>query len=339
MLGLGRASQYAGWWSGQPPTVTFTTASALVYENKQTPSYSLLIGSTNASSPAKAWNINSLGNYDLTNYDLNTAFNNERYTIVLTVKLTWPTTGVPSGDNVTYTITNEVKDNGNINYLTSNILLQTGDVLDFGTLFGGGSLVLPGTYDQYMDQWLTIVYCGSETSASFTNWNQTAGTTGTYQRLAVFDTVTGVLLGKRDFRSTYSYPSIENWPDTTPANTTGTYGYFANGSGSGPGAVSGDWYDGRTSNYWVSFGTMFDPLTTTNTSWRTTRPTAVIDTGVAWLNLQMTAYEDAGTEHYVTVSGQDLYSESNDRVARTNGWLDADWTNMYSDTDITTDQG
>jgi hypothetical protein len=260
---------------------------------------------------------------------------------VLTVKLTWPTTGIPSGDDVRYTINNEVKDNGTVNGLNSNISRDDSlNVLNIGAFPGGGpGLNLPGDYDQYMNQWLTIVYCGSETTASFTNWNQQAGTTGTYQRIAAFDTVTGALIAKRDFQSTYSYPNIQNWPDTTPANTTGTYGYAANGSGDGPGAVSGDWYDGRTSNYWVSFGTMFDPLTTTNTSWRTTRPTAVIDTGVAWLNLQMTAYEDAGTEHYVTVSGQDLYSESNDRVARTNGWLDADWANMYSDTDITTDQG
>jgi hypothetical protein len=87
---------------------------------------------------------------------------------------------------------------------------------------------------------------------------------------------------------------------------------------------------------------MFDPLTTTNTSWRTTRPSSTIDTAVAWQNLQLTDYEQVSgspNTYYVTTQGQDRYSQADDRAAKNNGWDQTQWDNQYSDTDITTDQG
>jgi len=186
-----------------------------------------------------------------------------------------------------------------------------------------------------MNRWLTVVWSSSETASSYTSWSDPSGT-GAYCRTAVFDTEFGTLLSKSDFRTTWAYPALGSFPTTLPANISGSYGLFSGGFGSGS---NPDYYNTRFSNYWTAFGTMFDPLTTTNTSWRTTRPSATIDTGVAWQNLQLTNFELASGQYYVTTQGQDLYSETNDRAAKTGGWDSTAWTNNYSDTITTKDSG
>ena len=42
MLGLGRASEYAGWWNGGIKSINFTGSSAMVPLVEQSPEYSWL---------------------------------------------------------------------------------------------------------------------------------------------------------------------------------------------------------------------------------------------------------------------------------------------------------
>lgn len=334
MLGIGRASQYAGWWSSGSPKVTFTSSSNLAYTNSQTPSYSLLTGV--GGSPAGSWDIVTSGNYNLTGYTSLSEFNNARSTIVGTIYLDWPTSGIGSSDFVSYSFFNQLQDNGSVLYYNPQIqLINSNTQLQIGQAVPGAgqNLVLTGSYADYVGRWLTIVWSSSETSSSYTNW---AGTgSGSYScRTAVFDTEFGVLLGKKDYLYTFTTPTIANWPSTTPADNPGTYGYFAGGFGSGS---SPTYYNTRLSNFWTSFGTMFDPLTTTNTSWRTTRPSATIGTAVAWQNLQLTDYQTDTSLYYVTAQGMDLYTQATDKAAKSSGWTSTEWTNDYSSTITTKD--
>lgn len=343
MLGAARASEYAGWWSGGNPSVTFTTTSDLAYTNFQTPSFSLLSGV--GSSPAGSWNIIGTGNYDLTGYTTLTNYNVQRSTIIFTCYIPWPTSGIPSAAFVGYTLANELEDNSSVLYYNPILSLTNSNTnlqITQGVPGGNQTLTLSGGYAQYMNRWLTIVCSSSETQNSYTSWDLASGggSSGAYCRTAVFDTELGTLIDKRDFRNTWSYPALGSFPTTTPANTSsGAYGLDSNAFGSGPDS-GGTYYNVRFSNFWLSIGTMFDPLTTTNTTWRTTRPSGTIDTGVAWQNLQLTNYEfvSPGT-YYVTTQGQDLYSQANNRAAKTDGWSGTQWTNNYSDTLITKDSG
>ena len=334
MLGMGTASQYAGWWSSSgTASVDFETTSALSYTNFQTPSYSLLSGV--GGSPAQAWNIVTSGNYNLTGYTSLTDYNTQRATVVATLYLDWPTSGIPSGAFVGYTVFNELRDNGTSLYYNPVVsLTNTNTQVSISPAPGGSSnLVLDGSYTQYVGRWLTFVLCSSETSASYTNWNLDGGSSGAYNRTAVFDTELGTLLGKRDYRAAWN-PGLSSFPTTTPADFSGTYGLYSGGNGSGS---NPDYYNARFSNLWTSFGTMFDPLTTTNTSWRTTRPSAVIDTGVAWQNLQTTDSTIVSSNYYVTTQGMDLYTQASNLAAKTSGWTSTEWTNNFSDTIITKD--
>ena len=342
MLGAARASEYAGWWSGSNPSVTFTTTSDLAYTNFQTPSFSILTGV--GGSPAGGWDIVGTGNYNLTGYTALTNYNVQRSTQLFTCYIEWPTSGIPSSAFVGYTLANELEDNGSPLYYNPTLGLTNSNTqlkIGLGVPGGGQDLTLSGGYAQYMNRWLTFVWSSSETQSSYTNWSLASGggSSGAYCRTAVFDTELGTLIDKRDFRNTWSYPALGSFPTTTPANNSGSYGLASNGFGSGPDS-GGTYYNVRFSNWWLSIGTMFDPLTTTNTTWRTTRPSGTIDTGVAWQNLQLTNYEfvSPGT-YYVTTQGQDLYSQTNNRAAKDTGWGSSDWTTAYSDTLITKDTG
>lgn len=334
MLGAARASQYAGWWSSGPPSVTFTADGNLAYTNAQTPSYSLLSGV--GGSPANSFDIVSDGNYNLTGYTSLSNYNVQRSTLVFTVYLTWPTSGIGSSVNVSYTQYNELKDNGTILYYNPTVALTNSNTqlsITAAVPGGGTTITLPGGYAQYMNRWLTIVWSSSETQNSFTNWTSLS-TSGAYCRTAVFDTEFGTLLSKADYRSTWAYPALGSFPTTLPANNSGSYGLFSGGFGSGS---DPNYYNARFSNVWTAFGTMFDPLTTTNTSWRTTRPSSTIDTGVAWQNLQLTNFTTASGQYYINAQGQDLFSQTSGYAAKTGGWSSTEWTNNYSDTIITKD--
>lgn len=334
MLGTARASQYAGWWANRTPQVTFTASGALGYNNKQTPSYSLLVNNFDLN-----YSIMETGDFDLTGYSSLSGFNNKKLTQVYTFKLEWPAPPLPPGDFVSANFFNEVKQGGTIYYLNTSIGV---DNTGFYVQTPQGNTVRPILdYTIINTAWATLVISCSDTVTDFQNWSGTQTTGDVYVRTCLFDTVTGQLLGKVDERkNSVSLPNISAMANTVPANNSeASDGYFPGGFGSG---TNPDLYEFRLSNHWCSFGTMFDPISETDTSYRTTRPSAVIGQAKAWLNIQLTDYEFvAGSpdEYYVVVSGQDLFSQADDRVIKNNGYAGSQWTDAYSDTDITTDQG
>jgi len=99
-------------------------------------------------------------------------------------------------------------------------------------------------------------------------------------------------------------------------------------------------YDTRIAGSWVALGTMFDPLSETNTSWRTALPMETIGTAQSWINIQFSRYQDAGAvfpKFYGNASGQDLYSESSNQVIKYGTVDQAAFDVGYSDTIIIKD--
>jgi len=335
MLGLGRASQYAGWWNqGQAPgIVNFTASGALSYTNRQTPSYSLLVNNFGLS-----YGTLSSGNVDLTGYSSLTGFNNGKLTTVNTFRPEWPDPIGSTTDFVSVNIFNEVAQGGTSYFLNPSVSLYNNNTqiqLQVPGIFQETGL----SYSVINNRWVTLVSSISNSQSDYVDWTDT-GTSGTsYCRACLFDTVTGELLYRRDIRNTVDLPSVSSMPTSIPTNQSGNNYIFSGGNGSGSSETT--LYEFRLSNHWISVGTMFDPLGSTDTSWRTTRPSATIGTAVAWLNMQTAEFESVGSPavYYVPQTDMDLYTETNNRIMRNSGWTEGEWTEAYSDTIITTDQG
>jgi hypothetical protein len=337
MLGLGRASQYAGWWAGGNPSVTFSATSALGYSNRQTPSYSLL-----CNTQSLPYSTLSTGEIDLTGYSSLTGFNNGKLTTVNTFRPEWPDPIESTTDFVAANFFNELGQGGTAYFLNVTLGLYNNNTQVY--IQSPGAFTNTGlAVSVVRDRWITLVTSISNSQSDYVNWTgtQTSGTA--YIRQCLFDAVTGELIYRADIRNNTTLPTVSSMPDTIPTNQIGDDYLFSGGFGSG--LAETILYEFRWSNHWISVGTMFDPLGTAamaDTSWRTTKPSATIGTAKAWFNIQTTEFEyipGSPENHYVTASGMDLYSEPNDRVVKDGGYGGSQWGDAYSDTIITTDQG
>jgi hypothetical protein len=151
----------------------------------------------------------------------------------------------------------------------------------------------PGSYLSYNDRWLTLVASVSNDKANFAGWAGPAGTYNYYTRFLCVDTNTGQQISLRDDAYNtriFGLPTnFATWISNSGGNISTTrsdaYSYSI---GQGSGGYPTEYL--RIANYWVSWGTMFDPLTVTDTSWRTTRPSYQFGNATAWLNCQFGDY-------------------------------------------------
>jgi hypothetical protein len=341
MLGAARASEYAGWWNTELTDVAFSSTSTLGTSIYQSPTYSWLLNNTNRNTQGVTG-----GTIDLTGLTGFTGFNNLRS--VRVNHLYFPSSvwnGAAAG-TVVVVVQQDLVNNGVDTYQFQNqISLNTSGAIkqfliasQFGTFNQSLSVTLPGTHTQYTDKWLTVVSCSAETSSVYTAWNPVGGQGSANQacRLAVFDTATGVLIIKSDaWRTTTTtspvWPTLSTITNPLPMNT-GPNWYFQYQ------VYNQDGYGTRIAGSWLALGTMFDPLTTTNTSWRTAMPTETIGQAQSWFNVQFSRYQNtAGSNWYGNTSGQDLYSESSNRQIAWNGLDQAGFDIGYSNTIIIKD--
>jgi hypothetical protein len=345
MLGLARASQYAGWWNqGQAPgIVNFAAAGDLGYTNRQTPSYSWLSdqdGNGGTSSYNFGLYYGASGDIDTTNYTTNTDYNAKRWTQVLSFKIHLPA-GLASDEGIRNTP--KIRNDSSNNFGTQAWIRAANNSLQI--TFYDSTMILPGSdYTDYNDTWYWLVWSGAETSSAFSSWtaSQTSGTY--YNRLALFDE-SGTLIQKQDDR-------LESVPGTTDitdwlTNAAGTV--YTDNNDTNDNSYSVGWMTTQTNAsctqrngvYWYSWGTMFDPLTESDTSWRTTRPSATIGTAVAWQNIQFVDYENpTAGNYYITAQGADLWTQVDDLEGRLMETGNAAlFTDRYSTTDTPADKG
>lgn len=322
-----RAAQYAGWWNGGI-NISITNTPVVTDTVYRTPSYSIL-NYTSSDPSVSAITIPSSANIDLTGYSSLSGFNNLRYTGVITAYLDWPSSSIPSGDNVTANWANQMNISGTNYYYNpgfsltnSNTQLQIGSGVPGGGIF----VTLSGSYTAYIGQWLTLVSSMAETSSVFSGWSGgSSGGQTLAQRFCLYNTLTGALISRTDQWSTISTPSISSLPTTLPMGGSSNYlssNFFGSSTGSNQ-------YKFRVSTAWFAAGTCFDPVSATDTSWRTTRPSATIGGASAWYNLQTTNYANPG-DYYITASGMDRYSQASNYISQ--NFNSTRWTNMYSNT-------
>lgn len=316
MLGAALASQYAGWWSqgNASISVAVTASSTASYALEQSPSFSWLnIKTSGTSTPPGVFGtiaVPAAGNMAVGNVTSLSSYNNYRWTQFITFALDYPT-GIAQNDGFKY----DQKFQGNSGDFTTNFAwvrgYSGGNELELNWP-GVEAAIFPEDYANYNGRWMTAVGSVSNTASSFSNW--TGPTTGStyYARLAVFDTETGQLIVKTDSGQSgrpLGFPTdFATWI-TSAGNNISTTRTDAYSWSLGEGNPTANCKIAVT-NIWTSFGTMFDPLTESDTSWRTTRPSATIGNATAWFNGQFgnvantTGYANA----WATASGMDRFT-------------------------------
>ena len=328
MLGVALNAQRAGWGE-QPFLVNITTDSVVSQALYQTPSFSWL---NNEDYPPSVNNFNrwEYGTIDTAGYADLAGYNNNRWTFAITFRL-----HMPSGLTTNQGVKIDTKFTGSDGGFTSNWAWVHGYSatvrLQINAPFSGG-IEMPATgYDAYNDQWLTVVSTSSDTTASYTNWTGT-GTGAYYQRTAVYDTETAVLLGKTDEIDSQPRANISGYGNSVSSDQADADSVRLNGFSGGGEQI-------RQAGIWFSLGTMFDPLTETSDVWLTTRPGATIGNATAWLNSTATTYyENTGTNFYYMDEDTDIFTPdtADQRVEIANS--DAGFTTGYSTTIIPKDQ-
>jgi hypothetical protein len=293
MLGAGRASQLAGWWNqGGPATVTMSAQAALNYEVYQTPSFSWLNVPSTSTTPPGAGGAEArfaLGNINAANVSGLTNYNNFNLTYVFTFAIDYPS-GIDVNDGYKY----DQKFQGNGGDFTGNFAwvrgYSGGNQLQINIPSAQGIELPASTYEDYNGRWLTFVASTSNNKAAFSNWTGGTSTNDYYSRVLVVDTETGEQIALSDgalsASSRNGYPTdLATWITDASGNIStdrsDSYSWSL-------GFASGEFPDDhlRIAGIWASFGTMFDPLTETDTSWRTTRPNAQIGNASCWFNGQ-----------------------------------------------------
>jgi hypothetical protein len=316
MLGLGRASQYAGWWSGGPAQVTMNSVASVNYAVEQTPSFAWLNVPDSSTTPIVGapgrQALFAAGNINAANVSSQTGYNNYNWTQTCTFAISYPTTGLVANDGYKY----DQKFQGDGGDFTSNfawVVAATGNKLQINWP-GTPSINLPATnYYDYNDRWLTVVNSFSNDKANFANWTGGTGTGTYYCRMLVVDTETGDKIAQSDTaqsgRPTGMPADFATWISNASGNIStersDAYSYSIGGGSSG---YPEEYL--RIAGMWISFGTMFDPLTVTDTSWRTTRPSYQFGNATAWLNCQFADYGNTSgyAEVWSVSSGADRYT-------------------------------
>ena len=334
MLGIGRASEYAGWWNTGLKSVAFSSTSKLTPTIRRVNSYSFATRDTNSGqfgifgiSPAGSLNLASLTGY--------TGYNYKRSVNVVHFypnTSTWTGYGNGQYSTVRQQFTNSAGTSSN----NFDIQLQVSGT----SLIVNGynySYTLPAAVSTYYNKWMSVVVSTAETSSVFTSW--TGGTvTDMALRIAVYNTLTGALIGKQD-QAVNSSQMPGDW--ATQYGTTLTvaqsfaansYYYYCYGIGLDTDATTATTPIG---GLWFAWGTMFDPLSATDTSWRTAAPNSQIGQAIPFLQSQFTGYNTTGTPantaYNNSPAGISLYSQS----ANTDWYSNPGSTNlaqMYSNT-------
>lgn len=348
-LGAARASEYAGWWGTGPLIINITSESSVSQSVYQTPSYSVALyyngseyleprGIIDGASPSNSYcNISTISSA--------ATFNNARSVFFYTFKPTYTgTAGSYSGGSADF------KDNngdGGPRTAYTNITAGGNLTVSF-SLGGGGNTLNLGSYTTYNSKWMTVVMTTAETASAYTSWAPVETSGNTYCRFAVYDTETAELIAKRDYRSDVGMANVLNVSSNQVridygGAATRTYVQLDRGGDNLTNAntvFAGCWY---------SFGTMFDPVGSTDTSWLTTRPSATIGNAIGWFNGQFANSITHGSYTFVAESDMDLYTNTDllpdtsgaqlgsGTAGSSNGWLNADWANVQSTTNIPKD--
>ena len=312
MLGLARASQYAGWWGGggsiKPiySTAVNYSAGTIIRPNYSWNTARLTSGGLERLMPI-TWatsDTTTSPHIDLAGMTSAPGYSKLKGVVAATFKMEWT---LPFGDS-TYGVGSFGFDSAISGAATpyyNNFYLRVANAgstnnlqIDLASMTGSGSAgTLPQAWTYYNNRWLTAICSTSDSWLDFANW---AGPTDQDPNLAmwfrfqVYDTITQELLHTEDQASPAG--------DQQAASYVGIDKLYTSGNGSVPGGTSGPnskitinctAFDSltphRIGSLWCNHGSMFDPSATTDRSWLTVRPNDTIDGAQSWVNFYMKA--------------------------------------------------
>lgn len=341
MLGIARHSQSAGWGS-VPLRPELTSTSTIAHENYQSSTFSRtndlnVSPQINTSGAFDGSGPNPV-NIDLTNYSTLTGFNDRRWTMASTFYLDWDPAGAAPTDQIyAFFQENRFWQSGYTNSsefysLNCFVQVQNGDFYITSRIEAPGGTFrayqpLSGSWTDYSRRWLTVIYSGSDSVSSFTDFNdiegKTPGSDTVYTRSSIYDTETGELLQTldllvRDLATdpnggwNWDFPQFSAYGNTLPIYAQppiGTTDYLSFQS-----TVSARSF--KVANLWGSLGTMFDPVGELDNSIFTKFPKQQIGNAKAWYNFCMedtvTQIHNGTSTYFTKLHNQDLASQTND---------------------------
>lgn len=342
-LGAARTAQYSSFWNTGIKKISFSSTSAMTKFIERPTGYSYATRDVNGGtfrngflSPSATIDISGVTGYTGYNYLRST-----RFQTFYCDGTTWA--GFPAGSQAS-TIRFALV-NTDLDTMFSDLYVgQSGGQFSVGASFVSGSTQSNGinlpTASNYYNTWLTAVCSTAETSTVYTSW--TGGTAGggetVAMRLALYDTVTGVLISKTDSWEPTGETARINWATKFGSTLTVAQTGSANTAtleafGTGFNTDTGNPLT-RYGCIWQSYGTMFDPLQeTTNTSWLTNAPSRQIGQGQPLFQSQFTEYAPVSTVNYnKSPSGVSLYSQADRRDWDSTPSGNATTADMYSST-------
>ena len=271
MLGLGRASQYAGWWGGEPRFAS-TSSTAMTYRGQYLDAVSLTPNAWSMPPATRSFDNTSLvsgargtqaisfkyaaqSNFTWRTDDFRTQYQSINYDSPDTglLNLTdWTYFRETDGNNWTIRLARTVTGN----YLS---VFSSFGAYDFFTL--SGNL----TWDSRAGQYLTLVISYSSVQTDFVNWTGVTGGTNWYQRIVLQDASTGQLLSTTDVRYDPFQTPDTDWADYTwswdnansgSPTTANTFIPLLNGSS----GVNFAQTDMLAAAWWGCQGAVVDPL-------------------------------------------------------------------------------
>ena len=268
MLGLARASQWAGWWTAgaEPEARDMTVTFAVTAQGIPSPRYAADF--TLVDPPPNFGTITQYAqDTDGANINVSGIGTQSVSTTVATTFRVGQDWLNPSLDYYS-TPWNSYDTFGNAVSATS-VFFNVGIQTDPGQIKLHGYSA-PG-YDvgnawpaEWRDRWLTLICSSSNNSADFNNWTAGSNEYDIYQRVCLVDTVTGEILVQHDDDQTFT-----DWNNTIefdqPWNmafdsTYGNYYYGAFISGVSDDWAAGNLQDIQIATQWKSFGSMVDPV-------------------------------------------------------------------------------
>jgi hypothetical protein len=312
MLGLGRASELAGWWNSSIKSVDFTSSSTFTPVMQRANQYSFATyptggptwGSSDVASFTAAGTINISG---LTGY---TGYN--QYRCAMFAHFYPNTTGWSGlGDNSQYST---------IRQQWTNNFGATQNQQDLSVGVASSNLVASylnqsltvGTLTSRLDKWVTIAVSTAETSSIYTNWagGSSAGANTLAIRITAWDTLTGAFISKSDAWISpagllpgdwsTNYVSPITVQQSFANNTLTQYNFSGYSTAATP--IGG---------YWYAWGTTFDPVSETNTSFLTPAPSSQIGQAVAFYQTQFTGYTTSTTTNAYNINpSTSLYTQA-----------------------------
>lgn len=321
MLGLERDKESAKCQGDNARVeVTMVAKASLNYEVYQTPAFSMNLG-----------HFAVLGNeINLTEYTSLTGYGHGKYTMAFSFRPDYTNESYNHGEYLGHIGRFQVLDYSNIGVLPDGWFIccvaNTGYntpvnlALDYGTPGWKLSADLPGSYLDWQHTWFYIVISVSISESDFTDWNAPSWSNGDlFVRITIYDQETGELYLCQDRKQNdATMPDVANLANPlvcgNPYNATADL-FDVRLFNSSSVKIK----DQLISNFWCSYGTMFDPLSIdqTTTSWRTTRPSKQIGNAVAWCNMPFIDSVVEETTHnkryWVKMSGDDLFSGADNK--------------------------